>query len=144
MATFFSDYLEVDPQLIEDYGAFNISLINDLSLFVDPFLLFNSEKDDYQVLHNEIIAYLIFLRDKSRQSKATDHLLRLWYCFPEVKQNWLGFSESGNGGSGLGIKFARALHVNLYRVFHKFGEGKITEGSHLEKVCLITDGVVQR
>ncbi len=141
MATFFSDYFGIDPQVIEDYGAFDVSIINDLPLFIDPFLLFNSEKDDYQALHNDIIAYLVFLRDKAQHSKATDHLLGLWYCFPEVKQNWLGFSVSGNGGSGLGIKFARALHGNLHRVFHEFGAEKITEGSHLEKVCLIADGV---
>ena len=67
--------------------------------------------------------------------------MRLWYCFPEVKQNWLGFSVSGNSGSGLGLDFARALHGNLHRIFVDFGKERITEGSHLEKVCLIADGV---
>ena len=63
------------------------------------------------------------------------------HCFPEVRQNWLGFSISGNSGSGLGIDFARELHANLNRIFSDFGDEKITEGSHLEKVCLITEGV---
>ncbi len=67
--------------------------------------------------------------------------MRSWYCFPEVKQNWLGFSISGNGGTGLGIDFARALHGNLHKLFPDFGAEKITQGSHLEKVCLISDGV---
>ena len=41
---YFSDFFNVDEDIIESYGAVNISLINDMPLFVDPFLLFNSEK----------------------------------------------------------------------------------------------------
>lgn len=124
-----------------DFGAFNVSLVNDLPLFIDPFLLFHSEKADYQVLHREIIKYVIFLRDNARQAAANEDLLKAWYCFPEIKQNWLGFSVSGNSGSGLGMKFARALMNNLGRLFSDFGAEKITEGSHLEKVCLVSSGV---
>lgn len=50
-------------------------------------------------------------------------------------------AEVGNKGSGLGIEFARALHSNLHVIFSNFGREKITEGSHLEKVCLVADGV---
>jgi len=57
--------------------------------------------------------------------------------FSEVKQNWLGYSLVGNSGSGLGIDFARALHENLYTVFSNFGNENVTQGSHLEKLCLI-------
>ena len=141
MATFFSDYFGFDPKLLDAYGAFNVSIINDLPLFIDPFLLFNSEKAEYQQLHDDMIRYLVFLRDKAASGVASDARLRLWYCFPEIRQNWLGFSVSGNKGSGLGIDFARVLHGSLHRVFHDFGKERITEGSHLEKVCLIADGV---
>ena len=141
MATFFSDYFEVDVAILDAYGAFNVSIINDLPLFIDAFLLFNSEKEEYQALHDEIIRYLIFLRDKAATGPPNDDLLRLWYCFPEVRQNWLGFSLAGNGGSGLGIDFARALHSSLHRIFSDFGVERITSGSHLEKVCLIRSGV---
>ena len=92
MATFFSDHFGLDSQIVEDYGAFNISLINDLPLFIDPFLLFNSDKDEYRNLHDEMIRYLVFLRDRASSGIARESRLRLWYCFPEVKQNWLGFS----------------------------------------------------
>jgi hypothetical protein len=47
----------------------------------------------------------------------------------------------GNKGSGLGIKFARALNNNLYTIFADFGEEQVTKGSHLEKLCLFKDGV---
>ena len=35
---YFSDFFNVDEDIIESYGAVNISLINDMPLFVDPFL----------------------------------------------------------------------------------------------------------
>jgi hypothetical protein len=41
MDIYFSDYFKVAPETIEAYGAFNISLVADLPLFIDPFLLFN-------------------------------------------------------------------------------------------------------
>lgn len=88
-----------------------------------------------------MIRYLVFLRDKASSGVASEAKLKLWYCFPEVRQNWLGFSILGNGGRGLGIDFARVLHANLHRIFHDFGEEQVTEGSHMEKVCLIADGV---
>lgn len=143
MGTFFSDTFGVSPEAIEKYGAFDVSLINDLPLFIDPFLLFHSEREEYQALHSQIIDYLVFLRDRSSEQGVTDADLESWYCFPEVKQNWFGFSLVGNGGSGLGMDFARELHSNLH-IFADFGEEKITEGSHLEKVCLIGDRGVGR
>ncbi|MEW6631509.1 MAG: hypothetical protein AB1440_11615, partial [Pseudomonadota bacterium] len=141
MATFLSSYFGVDEAVFEEYGALNISVVNDLPLFIDPFLLFHSEKPEYVALHEEIINYLVFLRDRAKAGPVSEGDLLNWYCFKEVKQNWLGFSVSGNDGAGLGMKFARGLHSNLHVVFSDFGEEKITESSHLEKVCLVSDGV---
>lgn len=140
MATFFSDFFSVEPQLIEAYGAFDVSLVTDLPLFIDPFLLFNSKEVRYKQLHEQIVRYLRFLRDKS-QGEMQPGLLRSWYHFPEVKQNWLGFTTTGNGGSGLGADFASALHENLHKLFPDFGSEPLTQGSHLEKLCLVREGV---
>ena len=141
MATFFSDFFNVDQAALDEYGAFDVSLINDLPLFIDPFLLFNSEIQQYQELHAGIIRYLTFLRDRSLAGPVSEGLLRGLFCFPEVKQNWLGFSMTGNSGTGLGIDFARALRSGLNSLFDDFGSEKITHGSHLEKVCLLRDGI---
>jgi hypothetical protein len=138
---YFSDFFRISPDLIEQYGAFNVSLVNDLPLFIDPFLLFNSTNPVYQGLHESIIQYLRFLKRKSVGGQVTDGLLKSWYVFSEVKQNWLGFSWIGNSGSGLGNNFAQALHTNLHSIFSEFGQEQVTRGSHLEKLCLITNGV---
>jgi hypothetical protein len=141
MNVYFSDIFEVDPNVIEHYGAFNISLINDLPLFIDPFLLFNSPKTEYKILHNQILEYVSFLRDKSLEEGIRRGLLESWFIFSEVKQNWFGYSLVGNGGSGLGMDFAISLNKNLHTLFTNFGEERITQSSHLEKLCLVKDGV---
>lgn len=137
----FSDFFGVPRRAVEKYGAFDISLLADLPLFVDPFLLFNSKKRQYRQLHDQMITYLRFLRDKSANQHLDPGLIHAWYFFPEVKQNWLGFSFSGNQGRGLGKKFAYALHANLGQLLKHFGEEEVTKGSHLEKLTLISDGV---
>ncbi len=137
---YFTDFFDVDPGTLEAYGAFNVSLINDLPLFIDPFLLFDSDKPEYVALHHHIIEYVKFLRDRSLDTDAQG-LLDEWFLFPEVKQNWLGFSRQGNRGTGLGCDFARALQRNLAHAFQSFGTETITRSSHLEKLCLIDNGV---
>ncbi len=137
----FSDFFGVAQEAVERHGAFDISLVADLPLFVDPFLLFNNRKRRYRKLHDQMIDYLRFLRDKSANQQLDPGLIRAWYVFPEVRQNWLGFSLTGNRGRGLGKEFARALHANLGQLFRSFGDEKVTKGSHLEKLCLIREGV---
>src|SRR5690348_2735333 len=115
--TYFSDYFQVDEDVIEEYGALNVSLVTDLPLFVDPFLLFNSTNQQYRQLHDGIIKYLHFLKNKSSTQRIDSGALKAWYTFQEVKQNWLGFSVMGNRGSGLGTDFAKALNENLVNLF---------------------------
>jgi hypothetical protein len=141
MEIYFSDYFKVRSRAIDRYGAFNISLLGDLPLFIDPFLLFNSKKRVYRALHDDIIQYLRFLRKKSVSGTVPRGLVDAWYRFPEVRQTWLGFSDRSNRGHGLGTDFAEALNHNLYQVFRDFGKERVTHGSHLEKLCLIKDGV---
>ncbi|NHU86389.1 hypothetical protein GWK18_12555 [Kocuria sp. JC486] len=117
---YFSQHFGVPPTVLEDYGAFDISLASDLPLFIDPFLLFNSQKPEYRDLHEGMIRYLVFLRDRATPD-LDPGLIKAWYMFQEVKQNWLGFTVLGNSGSGLGKDFARALHNSLGSILKGFG-----------------------
>jgi hypothetical protein len=138
---YFSDHFGVSPDVIEDYGAFDISVVSDLPLFIDPFLLFNSKDATYRALHDEIIRYLLFLRDRAAEHDLDPRLIDAWYRFKEVKQTWLGFTQFSNEGAGLGKDFAVALHGALGDIFRDFGGETITRGKHLEKLCLIQPGV---
>jgi hypothetical protein len=141
MKMYFSDIFDVSPEVVEEYGAFDVSLINDLPLFVDPFLLFNSNKKEYQALHKEIIEYVKFLRDKAAKGELDAGSLRAWFVFREVKQNWLGYSLTGNEGHGLYLDFAVKFRASLDEIFSDFGAEKVTKGSHLERVMLVGNRV---
>jgi hypothetical protein len=73
-----SYFFGVSQDQVDDYGAFNISIINDLPLFIDPFLLFNSDKPEYKSLHDGILIYIIFLRDAVVDRRVNDDLVKAW------------------------------------------------------------------
>lgn len=141
MDLYFADAFGVSEKSLARYGAFNISLVSDLPLFVDPFLIFNSRKPKYRKLHRSIVRYLKFLYKKAKGKTLTPGLIASWYRFPEITENWLGFSQTGNQGRGLGPRFAAELHGNLGVLFDTSRRHKITKDIHLEKLCLISEGV---
>ncbi len=138
---YFTEFFKIDEEILDNYGAFDISLINDLPLFIDPFLLFGSKKKEYLKLHKNILSYLTFLKSKSLIGTATEAEIKSWYKFSEVKQNWLGYSITGNGGSGLGDKFGKAMSSNMYIVYDDLNNETVTTSSHIEKVGLFQLGV---
>ena len=134
---YFSNIFNVKHTVIEEYGALDISLVCDNPAFVDPFLIFARKK--YKNLHDFIVAYLKYLRDLSiNEGELDSGKFNHYYKFPEVKEVWLGYSVDGNAGLGLGPTFASFLHKNLNKFFDN---QNITESSHLEKLCLIEEGV---
>lgn len=138
---YFSDFFGIAREKLDEYGAFNVSLVNDLPLFIDPFLLFNNNKEEYKQLHENIIRYVKYLKELSCSGELSKHQIEHYFYFKEVKQTWLGFSKTGNSGNGLGKEFAEALMRNMRYIFKDFGDEEITRGTHLEKVCLVKDGV---
>lgn len=138
---YFSDFFKVPSETIESYGAFDISLITDLPLFIDPFHLFGSKNLEYLKLHDQIIEYLSFLKNKAGSHSISEAERKAWFMFPEVAQNWLGFTKTGNNGKGLGPKFASTLSVMMPIIFADLGKEKISQTSHLEKAGLFSAGI---
>lgn len=133
---FFSEYFHISPRLLKDYGAVDISLVCDIPLFIDPMLIFNSEKPEYIKLHHEIIKYFHFLFKKAQRG-LSDREIDAWFNFSEIPNNWLGYSLDGNKGLALGHKFARFLYNNISFALETHG---ISKSSHVEKVMLLYDG----
>lgn len=135
---FFSDYFEIKPGVLQTFGALNICLEADLPLFIDPFLLFASNKREYKLLHDKIVGHLLEMKGIAiSDSPANEDLFK----FPEVKQNWLGVCKWGNNGRGLGPKFAKSV-IKAFRGFYRnFGEEEILESSHIEKLTLVGSGI---
>lgn len=141
MDLFFSEVFGVSKDALEAAGALDITFVGDLPLFVDPFLLFNSDNPDYRQLHANILRYLRRLKELAAQPGVPAGVVSALFRFKEVKQTWLGYSQTGNVGSGLGADFAEALLRGLTSIFANFGSEKITRAAHLEKLCLIGPGV---
>lgn len=134
----FSEYFEIDSEVLDDYGALNICIDADLPLFIDPFLMFSSEKPEYIDLHEQIVDHLIQLKDLATNQQSSD--IRL-FQFPEIKQNWLGLCKWGNNGRGLGPKFARDLIKAFNGFYANFGSETISSSSHIEKLTLVGAGI---
>lgn len=138
----FSDFFDIQPKVVEEYGAFNISLLTDMPVFIDPFKLFASNKEEYNQLHDDIIKYLCFLRDYcASHPRIEKWVIKDLFSFPEVKNLYMGFSSSGNQGKGLGQKFANILYQYFTGPLKDFGREEVTQSSHLEKLCVIASGV---
>lgn len=100
-----------------------------------------ADGEGHQELHQGILRYLRFLRDRAVQGGLTPGLIKYYFQFKEVKQNWLGFTVLGNRGRALGPLFANGLRDNLSGVFVDFGGEQVTRSSHLEKVALLSRNV---
>lgn len=142
MSVMFSDAFEVSPEVIKEYGSIDISLDCDVPVFIDPFRLYASEKPEYQILHDRIVTYLQFIRDITLIRPEQRKLVVAEYLhFGEVNEIHLGFSENGNRGRGLGIKFGDSLFDNLPKLVEPDDCKRISKSTHVEKLCIITDGV---
>ncbi len=133
---FFSERFQVDSDLVKAYGAVDISLVCDIPLFVDPMLIFNSDKPLYQLIHQGIIRYFHFLYTKSKEGLSTKEI-DAWFNFSEVSNNWLGYSLIGNKGLALGRKFAEFLYNNIEFALNTNG---ISKSQHIEKAMLLYEG----
>lgn len=136
----FSDYFNIDKSKMDEYGALNICLSADMPLFIDPFLLFASDDDNYKQLHQNLIDHLLILKEIAIEDKdagAGNSIFR----FPEIKQNWLGVSKFGNEGHGLGKDFAKKIIKSFNGFYNSFGDEDITSETHIEKLTILNPGI---
>ena len=107
-----------------------------MPLFVDPMLIFNSNKPEYKALHEEIIKFFHFLYKKAEKG-LTKKEIGAWFNFKEVPNNWLGYSLEGNKGLALGQKYAEFLYNNIAFAINTNG---LTQSGHIEKIMLLYEG----
>ena len=132
----FSEKFQIEKDTIEKYGAIDISLVCDIPLFIDPMLIFNSNKPVYRDLHKSIIKYFHFLAKKSEQKLELADI-KNWFTFKEVCNNWFGYALEGNKGSALDIEFGKFLYNNIKFVLKT---NDIPSGEHAEKIMLLYEG----
>lgn len=138
MKVLFSDYFNVNKSALKRYGAFDISMIGDLPLFIDPFRLFASNNPRYRQWHDQIVRYLKFLCEHAGSGAFSDgSSAHAYYSFPEVSNIYMGYCKFGSFGKGLGAEFARGLLDKLGESFVDNQEAGDLGTFHVEKLRFI-------
>jgi hypothetical protein len=108
----FSEFFEVRKGQDDDW--FDTILDADTELFVDPFLIFQDDTEEWRNAHNLLIEHFNFcfkliaeglLNPQSIQYKKAIDLL----TFAEPLELCLGYTHSGTSGAGSGRGFARSM-----------------------------------
>lgn len=92
---YFSDVFGVEQDVLDAHGAFNIALVNDLPLFVDPLLLFDSGRPELRELHDSIIEYLVFVKDWAQADELTKGPSRSGCSFAKLSRTGSGSAARG-------------------------------------------------
>jgi hypothetical protein len=118
----------INPRLVDYFGLtftqddvdFAIPhLREDISLYLDPFLLWASDNDLYQELHRHLTAFFSRLRQLVQTNHGAEALRQLLAC-EEPKELGLGYTAGGKRGSAVGPRLAENMlavyqHVPLGR-----------------------------
>ena len=131
---YFNEKFNIDSIALKEYGAVNISFQCDMPLFIDPMLIFNSEKLEYANIHKNIIKYMQFLAKKSAERSFNEDEIKTYFKFNEVYQNWLGYCIKGNKGCGLGVPFANSMANSISEIVNT---NNISDTVHIEKATLM-------
>lgn len=127
--------------LDESDDWFDPILMKDTKLFIDPFLIFDTNDTNFKECYKKTIDFFdkgfeIAAVSKSDDSDIRYRQLKRMMSFPEVEEICLGYSEGDTGGSGAGGKFAKIIVDSLYESL-KLG---ITNFNFFEEIGLFNLG----
>lgn len=126
----------------------DIFLPIDSRLFIDPFLIYDFERDirvqnkHFDGSHQEIVdffahCYKLVAASGGDRSSANWRQVNYLLMFPEVEELCLGFTSRGTGGAGSGRDIANRISNALWRAI-SLG---LTELRHFEEVQIFETGI---
>jgi len=126
----------------KDENWFDPILFTDTPLFIDPFLLFDSESGLFKDSHAEIIQffnYLFQLIAQSGGNMASPHWRRATslVALGEVFELCLGYSHGGTHGAGSGRELATQICRGLLSAIRQ----EINQLEHFEEVQIFEGGI---
>jgi Effector-associated domain 1 len=122
----------------EDWFDPRMSL--DAPLFIDPFLVFETELPLFQNAKEKFFNFFnaaFEVAHEARRSKAAYEKLKTILNFPEAKELCLGFSEKGTSGSGSGGGNAKVFAD----AFVKLADAGCNGLDHFEEIEIFTSGI---
>ena len=138
----FTQHFGLDTEI--EYEWFDTLLNLDTKLFIDPFLIYDNEVDEFIGSHADVVGFFqkqfeLVAKSGGDQSstawqKALDNLL-----FPEVEELCLGYTSYGTDGSGSGKEVATRIRSAIWKA--------ITDGvnslEHFEEVQLFEEKIAE-
>jgi hypothetical protein len=136
----FSELFNIPQSASDDW--FDPILSIDTRLFIDPFLLYATERGHFEGSHRDVIAFFNSVFNLVAKSggnpatvswqKAVD-LLR----FGEVEELCLGYTGAGTKGAGSGIFLATVIASALWEAVH----AGLKEITHFEEIHILREGI---
>ena len=113
----------------------------DTKLFIDPFLLYEFEFDEFLGSHEEVVNFFNFAFQTLAEHIASDSshkksIAQNMLVFPEINWLCLGYSVSGTKGAGSGKGFASLIVDSILETI-SLGKASI---EHFEEVSLLNEG----
>jgi hypothetical protein len=113
-------------------------LKEDIPLYLDPFLLWNSSKSEYRRLHEQLVGFFEHLRDLIQMGKRGESVSLLAEC-GEPRELGLGYALGSKAGSALGPTLEQALLDALAGV-PRLRDYPI---AHMESLSLVVHGIAE-
>ena len=136
----FSDHFDLGDQTGAEW--FDLFLNLDTELFVDPFLIYGNEKNEFVGSHDEIIRFFadVFAEiAKSGGDKTSAPYMRAVsrLTFPEFEEASLGLTAKGTKGSGSGRDIAKQIASAIWTAIELGAENL----AHFEEVQIFGYGI---
>ena len=140
---YFTDYFEVEPTVLEDYGAFDISVWSRICRCSSTHSCSSMAAiPSHQQLHQQILDYLLFLRDRAAEEDLDPRLIDTLVPVQGGQTELARLHSVQATKAQASIEYRQVrLHSALGEIFADFGNETVTRGTHLEKLCLIREGV---
>lgn len=114
----------------------------DTLLFIDPFLIYANEQDEFVGSHTEIIRFFecVFrlIADAKGDTESLSYRRALGCLrFPEVEELCLGYTAGGTRGAGSGHSIAREMAAAIWEAI----QAGVTNIDHFEKIAILREGI---
>jgi hypothetical protein len=137
---YFSDFFKIKRGAEDDW--FDPILDTDTKLFVDPFLIFQDDHQDWAGAHDELIAHFDrcfqLIAQGNRDPKTVPYRKALALLrFPEPREFCLGYTATGTRGSGGGEAYAELIAEAMSDAI----ERGLQDLRHFEELGVLNEGI---
>ncbi len=136
----FSELFKITDVTNESW--FDVILDLDTKLFVDPFLIYAAEYEEFIGSHQEIVDFFntvfsVIAKSGGNQKSNYWRQAQGLLVFPEVEELCLGYTGIGTKGSGSGSGFSKLIVGAIWESI----QAGVKEISHFEEISLLNEGI---